>query len=49
MFESTKGDGKYDKHTVFVDKLVLPRMVLPLDKQQHPHERNANRTTSCKY
>ena len=31
MWESTKGDGKYDKHTVFVDNLVLPRMVLPLD------------------
>jgi glucose/arabinose dehydrogenase len=30
-FESTKGDGVYDKHTVFVDHLVLPRMVLPLD------------------
>jgi mono/diheme cytochrome c family protein len=31
MWESTKGDGKYDKHTVFVDNLVLPRFVLPLD------------------
>jgi hypothetical protein len=30
-FESTKNDGKYDKRTVFVDKLILPRMVLPLD------------------
>jgi len=30
-WESTKGDGVYDKHTVFADKLVLPRMVLPLD------------------
>ena len=30
-WESTKGDGKYDKHTVFVDKLMFPRMVLPLD------------------
>ena len=30
-WESTKGDGKYDKHTVFVDHLVLPRMILPLD------------------
>ena len=30
-FESTKGDGVYDKRTVFVDKLVLPRTVLPLD------------------
>jgi mono/diheme cytochrome c family protein len=32
LHESTKGDGKYDRHTVFLDKLVLPRMVLPLDK-----------------
>jgi len=29
--ESTKGDGVFDKHTVFQDELVLPRMVLPLD------------------
>ena len=30
-FESTKDDGVYDKRTVFVDKLVLPRTVVPLD------------------
>ena len=30
--ESTKNDGVYDKHTVFVDHMVLPRTVLPLDK-----------------
>ncbi|HEY7500729.1 MAG TPA: c-type cytochrome [Vicinamibacterales bacterium] len=30
-FESTKGDGTYDKRTVFVDKLVLPRTIVPLD------------------
>ena len=29
-WESTKGDGDYDKHTVFVDKVVAPRMILPL-------------------
>ncbi|MEO1996659.1 MAG: protein containing Coagulation factor 5/8 type, partial [Planctomycetaceae bacterium] len=28
--EDTDGDGIYDKHTVFADKLILPRMVLPL-------------------
>lgn len=28
--EDTDGDGVYDKHTVFADKLSLPRMVLPL-------------------
>ena len=32
MHESTKGDGKFDKHTVFADNLLFPRMVLPLDK-----------------
>jgi mono/diheme cytochrome c family protein len=29
-WESTKGDGVYDKRTVFVDKVVAPRMILPL-------------------
>ena len=27
-FEDTNDDGKYDKHTVFIDGLVLPRMLL---------------------
>ena len=30
--ESTKHDGVFDKHTVFADGLLLPRMVLPLDR-----------------
>lgn len=30
-FEDTNGDGRMDKHTVFIDSLVLPRMLLPLD------------------
>jgi mono/diheme cytochrome c family protein len=29
-WESTKHDGHYDKHTVFVDHLVAPRMILPM-------------------
>jgi mono/diheme cytochrome c family protein/glucose/arabinose dehydrogenase len=29
--EDTNGDGKMDKHTVFADNLLLPRMVLPLN------------------
>ncbi len=29
--ESTKRDGIFDKHTIFRDKMLLPRMVLPLD------------------
>ena len=32
MHESTKGDGTFDRHSVFIDKLVLPRFILPLDK-----------------
>ncbi|HYT74688.1 MAG TPA: c-type cytochrome, partial [Vicinamibacterales bacterium] len=29
-WESTRADGVYDKHTVFADHLVAPRMILPL-------------------
>src|SRR5512138_1064186 len=29
--EDTDGDGVYDKHTVFAEKLLLPRIMLPLD------------------
>jgi mono/diheme cytochrome c family protein len=32
MHESTKKDGVYDRHTVFADNLLFPRMILPLDK-----------------
>src|SRR5262249_50689020 len=31
MHESTKHDGVYDRHTVFIDNLILPRFILPLD------------------
>ncbi len=31
LHESTKGDGVFDKHSVYLDNLLLPRMVLPLD------------------
>ena len=31
---SSKGDGVYDRHTIFADKLKLPRMMLPLDQGQ---------------
>jgi mono/diheme cytochrome c family protein len=30
-WEDTNGDGTFDKKTIFADKLVLPRMVLPLE------------------
>ena len=29
--EDTNGDGVYDQHSIFIDNLLLPRMVLPLD------------------
>ena len=29
--EDTDGDGVFDRHTVFADKLLLPRILLPLD------------------
>ena len=29
-WESTKGDGRYDKRTIFADNLVAPRLILPL-------------------
>jgi mono/diheme cytochrome c family protein len=32
VHESTKGDGRFDHHSVFIDNLVLPRFILPLDK-----------------
>lgn len=31
LHEDTNGDGKYDKHSIFIDNLLLPRMVLPLE------------------
>ena len=40
--ESTKGDGVFDKHTVFADKLLLPRMVLPLDDRVLINETDTN-------
>jgi mono/diheme cytochrome c family protein/glucose/arabinose dehydrogenase len=29
--EDTNGDGIYNKHSVFIDNLLIPRMVLPLE------------------
>lgn len=31
VLEDTDGDGRMDKSVVFIDSLVLPRMILPLD------------------
>ena len=33
VHESTKKDGVFDKHTVFADNLLFPRMILPLDNR----------------
>lgn len=33
VLEDTNGDGKMDKASVFIDSLVLPRIVLPLDNR----------------
>ena len=33
VHESTKKDGVYDKHSVFADNLLFPRMILPLDNR----------------
>lgn len=40
--EDTNGDGKMDKSTVFIDKLVLPRMILALDDRILVNETNSN-------
>ena len=40
MHEDTDGDGKMDRHTVFADNLLLPRMVLPLDDRVLINETN---------
>ncbi|MEO0446681.1 MAG: c-type cytochrome, partial [Verrucomicrobiota bacterium] len=40
LHEDTDGDGRMDKHSTFVDGLVLPRMVLPLDDRVLIQETN---------
>ncbi|WP_316791152.1 c-type cytochrome [Pedobacter frigoris] len=40
--EDTNGDGKMDKSVVFIDKLVLPRMLLTLDDRLVVNETNSN-------
>ena len=31
LHQSSKGDGVYDQHRVFLDDVLLPRMILPMD------------------
>ncbi|WFO15952.1 hypothetical protein M601_020000 [Cellulophaga baltica 4] len=33
LLTDTDGDGKMDKSTVFIDSLMLPRMILPLEDE----------------
>ncbi|WP_339715996.1 cytochrome C [uncultured Kriegella sp.] len=33
LLEDTNGDGKMDKSSVFIDSLMLPRMILPLENE----------------
>ena len=40
--EDTNGDGKMDKRTVFIDSLVLPRMMLTLDDRLIVQETYSN-------
>jgi len=40
LHEDTDGDGRMDKHSVFADKLLLPRMILPLDDRVLIQETN---------
>lgn len=39
--EDTDGDGKMDKSSVFIDSLLLPRMILPLEDELIVNETNS--------
>ena len=40
LHEDTNGDGKMDKHSIFIDDLLLPRQILPLDDRLLVQETN---------
>src|SRR5688572_16377791 len=40
--EDTDGDGVFDRHTAFADKLLLPRIMLPLDDRMIIGETNTD-------
>jgi len=46
LLEDTNGDGKMDKSSVFIDSLLLPRMILPLDDQLLVNETYSYNITS---
>jgi hypothetical protein len=52
MHEDRDGDGVYERHTVFVDKMVFPRFVLPLEADRHRLElrvESSNITSTPKF
>ncbi len=46
LLEDTDGDGKMDKSSVFIDSLLLPRMILPLDDRLLVNETYSYNITS---
>jgi glucose/arabinose dehydrogenase/mono/diheme cytochrome c family protein len=42
LHEDTDGDGVYDRHTIFADKLLLPRILLTLDDRVIIGETNSD-------
>jgi len=40
--EDTDGDGRMDKRTIFIDSLILPRLILPLDDKLIVEETYSN-------
>lgn len=46
MLTDTNGDGKMDRSSVFIDKLVLPRHLLPLDDRVLVAETSSNKIFS---
>ncbi|MCK0158314.1 cytochrome C [Cellulophaga sp. F20128] len=49
LLEDTNGDGKMDKSTVFIDSLLLPRMILPLENELIVNETYSYDLWSYKY
>jgi mono/diheme cytochrome c family protein len=46
LLQDTDGDGKMDKSSVFIDSLLLPRMILPLDDRLLVNETYSYNITS---
>lgn len=48
LLEDTNGDGKMDKSTIFIDNLLLPRMILCIDHELIVNETNTITMTAYK-